>query len=149
MAQADIRAFQAYSNAIVLCPVSSGTVTRARPAACSNGMTAHEAQLLADDPMHAFENQIERCFNRLECARRLATRHNKAAASPCARLLRAHHPKRTVFDTRIAPDHGLEASTEQAKSEDDAQPLHPNVREQTIHSLDTCGIDCVLDMAGP
>jgi transposase len=31
--------------------------------------------------VYALRNQIERCFNKLKCARRLATRYDKTAAS--------------------------------------------------------------------
>ena len=38
-------------------------------------------QLPVDDFVYAMRNQIERCFNKLKCARRLATRYDKTAAS--------------------------------------------------------------------
>lgn len=34
-----------------------------------------------DGLIYALRNRIERCFNKLNCARRLATRHDKTAAS--------------------------------------------------------------------
>jgi len=34
-----------------------------------------------DAHVYALRNQIERCFNKLKCARRLATRYDKTAAS--------------------------------------------------------------------
>jgi transposase len=34
-----------------------------------------------DTHIYALRNQIERCFNRLKKARRIATRHDKTAAS--------------------------------------------------------------------
>jgi transposase len=34
-----------------------------------------------DDYIYALRNQVERCFNKLKCSRRLATRYDKTAAS--------------------------------------------------------------------
>ena len=38
-------------------------------------------QIPVDSFIYALRNQIERCFNKLKCARRLATRYDKTAAS--------------------------------------------------------------------
>ena len=38
-------------------------------------------QIAIDDFIYALRNRIERCFNRLKNARRLATRYDKTAAS--------------------------------------------------------------------
>jgi len=38
-------------------------------------------QIPVDGFIYALRNQIERCFNKLKCARRLATRYDKTAAS--------------------------------------------------------------------
>lgn len=38
-------------------------------------------QIPVDNFIYALRNQIERCFNKLKCARRLATRYDKTAAS--------------------------------------------------------------------
>jgi transposase len=38
-------------------------------------------QIPVDDAIYALRNIIERCFNKLKNARRLATRHDKTAAS--------------------------------------------------------------------
>jgi transposase len=38
-------------------------------------------QIAVDDFIYALRNRIERCFNRLKNARRLATRYDKTAAS--------------------------------------------------------------------
>lgn len=40
-----------------------------------------KVQIPIDDFIYALRNRIERCFNRLKCARRLATRYDKTAAS--------------------------------------------------------------------
>ncbi len=40
-----------------------------------------KAQIPIDRFIYALRNQIERCFNKLKCARRLATRYDKTAAS--------------------------------------------------------------------
>ncbi len=40
-----------------------------------------KTQIPVDDFIYALRNQIERCFNKLKCARRLATRYDKTAAS--------------------------------------------------------------------
>lgn len=37
--------------------------------------------ILIDGFAYALRNQIERCFNKLKCSRRLATRYDKTAAS--------------------------------------------------------------------
>jgi len=40
-----------------------------------------KVQVAIDDFIYALRNRIERCFNRLKNARRLATRYDKTAAS--------------------------------------------------------------------
>jgi len=40
-----------------------------------------KVQIAIDDFVYALRNRIERCFNRLKNARRLATRYDKTAAS--------------------------------------------------------------------
>ena len=42
---------------------------------------SRKVQIPIDDFIYALRNRIERCFNRLKNARRLATRYDKTAAS--------------------------------------------------------------------
>ena len=49
-------------------PVIPGKVNRKQP-------------ILVDGITYALRNRIERCFNKLKCARRLATRYDKTAVS--------------------------------------------------------------------
>jgi transposase len=40
-----------------------------------------KVQIPLDEITYALRNQVERCFNKLKCSRRLATRYDKTAAS--------------------------------------------------------------------
>ena len=45
------------------------------------GRANRKQPIPVDGFVYALRNQIERCFNKLKCARRLATRYDKTAAS--------------------------------------------------------------------
>jgi len=45
------------------------------------GRSNRKTSILVDGLIYALRNQIERCFNKLKCARRLATRYDKTAIS--------------------------------------------------------------------
>ncbi len=49
-------------------PVIPGKINRKEP-------------ILVDGVTYALRNRVERCFNKLKCSRRLATRYDKTAAS--------------------------------------------------------------------
>lgn len=49
-------------------PVIPGKINRKKP-------------ILVDPVTYALRNRVERCFNKLKCSRRLATRYDKTAAS--------------------------------------------------------------------
>lgn len=47
------------------------------------GRSTRKTQIPSDDVIYiyALRNQVERCFNKLKCARRMTTRYDKTAAS--------------------------------------------------------------------
>lgn len=45
------------------------------------GKSNRKQLMLVDGITYALRNRIERCFNKLKCSRRLATRYDKTAAS--------------------------------------------------------------------
>jgi transposase len=45
------------------------------------GKTNRKVQIQVDSITYALRNRIERCFNKLKCARRFAIRYDKTAAS--------------------------------------------------------------------
>lgn len=45
------------------------------------GRSTRKTQIPLDDFIYALRNQVERCFNKLKCTRRMATRYDKTAAS--------------------------------------------------------------------
>ncbi len=45
------------------------------------GKANRKVPIQVDAITHALRNQVERCFNKLKCSRRLATRYDKTAAS--------------------------------------------------------------------
>ena len=45
------------------------------------GKSNRKQPILVDGITYALRNRIERCFNKLKCSRRLATRYDKTAAS--------------------------------------------------------------------
>lgn len=45
------------------------------------GKANRKVSIMVDAITYALRNQVERCFNKLKCSRRLATRYDKTAAS--------------------------------------------------------------------
>jgi len=52
-----------------------------RDTVAKNGGTALIPSRSNRNNLYALRNQVERCFNKLKCSRRLATRYDKTAAS--------------------------------------------------------------------
>lgn len=57
------------------------TISRAGGAPVIPARSSRKAPELIDGFTYALRNQIERCFNKLKCSRRLATRYDKTAES--------------------------------------------------------------------
>ena len=57
------------------------TVCRAGGTPVIPARSNRKAQELIDGFIYALRNQIERCFNKLKCSRRVATRYDKTATS--------------------------------------------------------------------
>ncbi len=56
-------------------------VTRRGGSTVIPGRSNRKTPIPLDDFIYALRNQIERCFNKLKCARRFATRYDKTAIS--------------------------------------------------------------------
>ena len=57
------------------------TVTQSGGSAVIPSRSNRKSPEAIDDYIYALRNQVERCFNKLKCSRRLATRYDKTAAS--------------------------------------------------------------------